>query len=974
MAGGYDGSIRIDTQISQTGLNAGLASIENKIKGLAATIGIVFSAKELLSFGTNAITAASDLAEAQNVVDTAFADMSYKMEQFADTALETYGISELTAKNMGSTYMAMAKGMGVATDAASNMAVTLTGRLSDVMSFYNKTQTEVDTIGRAIITGETEPIKAIGVVMTQTNLSAYAMAQGFEKAYEEMSASEQLIVRYKYFLEQTALAQGDFAETSEEWANQTRLLNERITEFMTNFGQVLVSVFTPAIQFANEAVTFLNDLFFGDNAEDASAAQGAAAIADEVADIGAEADKSQKKLNGLLSGFDELHIISGSKSEDSTANGVSVNTSEMLGVSLETDTSTAKKAAKKYRNILNEIYVAFKAHPLTKLIGDIARSFGEFFGIIKENNDISAGGIVTTLMSLLSAILAYYGISGAITTIKTFSSVFGGMLQLIAIHPVAAVATGIAALAVGILKLDEELKKQEIASRFGDISISFEEINELCSPITNDINTLAEAFAENKDKISAAKQDYDDLSAAIESVFDAIEAGATVDSSISEQIDDWIDAALGYNEALLDNSAMRQLAASDGVITAEEQAVLDSYDDLGMSIAGKVEAIRAEIHEITQAAADENRALMESELKNIQDLYDQIAQMTTAQGDIKTAATWERLISKAYTYDSYNVLLDEIEKAREQSQASAADIELAAYESMMSKLSLMESNGASTAEIAAAKAEQTAMITDSLKKKQIESLLYEKELLDAFGQASYGDIKAEVLDKALAEYSTDHEREKFKQYYDLFESAKASGATKEQMDEIAQLMRVLGDEAYYYALEELSESIGGNYGAWGTEYEDVINKLADLGWESADSYAVEFAACIEDADTLDGTKLLSDVTAFSKLGASSGQAYINAIMEYIEKSMSGEWGLDTSLGNNFFADTYNSGYYGRNSQYRNELSYGTQPSTTLSSQTIKTETTTTINLLVDNKPLQQFSFVGPVNNAEILLRSNGTGG
>ncbi|MDE7361059.1 MAG: phage tail tape measure protein, partial [Oscillospiraceae bacterium] len=287
MAGSYDGSIRINTAINAVPIDNGLAQIENKIKGLAATIGVAFGVKELINFSKRSIDAASDLAEAQNVVDTAFGDMSYKMEQFAATALETYGISELTAKNMGSTYMAMAKGMGVATDAASDMAVTLTGRLSDIMSFYNKTQSEVDTIGRALITGETEPLKAIGVVMTQTNLSAYAMAQGFAKTYDEMSSNEQLLVRYKYFLEQTALAQDDFAKTSEGWANQTRLLSERINEFMTNLGSIIMNVLTPALQFANEAVTFLNDLFFGGKTEEeTTAAKNAEAITDEVTSMG----------------------------------------------------------------------------------------------------------------------------------------------------------------------------------------------------------------------------------------------------------------------------------------------------------------------------------------------------------------------------------------------------------------------------------------------------------------------------------------------------------------------------------------------------------------------------------------------------------------------------------------------------------------------------------------------------------------
>ena len=516
MAGSYDGSIRIDTAINSAPIDTGLAQIESKIKSMASTIGVAFGVKELIEFGKRSIDAASDLAEAQNVVDTAFGAMSWKMEQFAATALETYGISELTAKNMGSTYMAMAKGMGVATDAASDMAVTLTGRLSDIMSFYNKTQSEVDTIGRALITGETEPLKAIGVVMTQTNLSAYAMAQGFAKTYDEMSSNEQLLVRYKYFLEQTALAQDDFAKTSEGWANQTRLLSERINEFMTNLGSVIMNVLTPALQFANEAVTFLNDLFFGgnDSAEETTAAKNAEAITDEVTSMGTAADKSKKKLNNLISGFDELHIISGSGSDKDKENttDAGIDTSNLLGVNLDADTSAAKKASQKYRDIINDIYLAFKRHPLTKAIEDIIEGIGKFFGFIKGNKDISAGDIVTALMDILAAIIAYKAVKGIVGGISAFSKGFGGLIGLITAHPVAAAVIGITALAVGIIALDDELKRQRIASHFGDISISLEEISELTSPIKSDVDKIAGAFQDNDTRIKTARDNFIELS------------------------------------------------------------------------------------------------------------------------------------------------------------------------------------------------------------------------------------------------------------------------------------------------------------------------------------------------------------------------------------------------------------------------------------------------------------------------------
>ncbi len=599
MAGGYDGSIRIDTLINTLPLNNGLNQIESRFKSLASTIGLAFGAKELISFGKNAVEAASDLTEAQNVVDTAFGEMSYKMEQFADTALETYGISELTAKNMGSTYMAMAKGMGIATDAASDMAVTLTGRLADIMSFYNKTQSEVDTIGRALITGETEPLKAIGVVMTQTNLSAYAMAQGFSKTYAEMSSNEQLLVRYKYFLEQTALAQGDFSKTSENWANQTRMLSERLNEFMTNLGGVIMNALTPALQFANEAVMFLNDLFFGGKTEEeTTAAKNAEAVTDEVTAVGTAAEKSEKKLNSLLSGFDELHIISGAKSNDGeSVNDTGIDTSNLLGINLDADVSTAKKAAGKYRDIINEIYLAFKRHPLTKLIGDIIKKVGEFFGLFEDDGGIDADGVVTMLMTVLEAFLAYKSISTITGAISAFSSGFGGLIGIITAHPVAAAVVGVIALAAAIYSLTMKLKKEEISSHFGDIAISFEEINELVGPITEDIDNVAKAFDDNKTRLKTAKDNFTDIAKAVQQTADAFKNGAAEQDveSFAEQLNGFIDSALEVNGATYDTSALEAAFAADGIIDDEEQKILERYDTFGGTVAERIEGIRSEI-------------------------------------------------------------------------------------------------------------------------------------------------------------------------------------------------------------------------------------------------------------------------------------------------------------------------------------------------------------------------------------------
>lgn len=947
MAGSYDGSIRIDTAINAAPIDNGLAQIESKIKGLAATIGLAFGVKELIDFGKRSIDAASDLAEAQNVVDTAFGTMSWKMEQFAATALETYGISELTAKNMGSTYMAMAKGMGVATDAASDMAVTLTGRLSDIMSFYNKTQSEVDTIGRALITGETEPLKAIGVVMTQTNLSAYEMAQGFAKTYDEMSSNEQLLVRYKYFLEQTSLAQGDFAKTSEGWANQTRLLSERLNEFTTNLGGVIMNVLTPALQFANEAVTFLNDLFFGGKTEEeTTAAKNAESVTDEITAVGTAADKSKKKINNLLSGFDELHIISGAKSEDEESFDAGIDTSNLLGVNLDADTSTAKKAAQKYRDIINEIYLAFKRHPLTKTIEGIIKDIGKFFGFIKGSKDISAGDIVDTLMDILGAIIAYKTITGTVGGVKAFSGAFGSLIGLITAHPVIAAVAGITALTIGIIALNDEMKRQEIASHFGDISISLEEIDELTSPIKGDVDELVGAFQDNDTRIKTARDNFIELSKAIESTTDALgqDDGSGLDKFI-EQVDEYVNAALDLTDATNDTSALRQLYMADGIIDETEQSSLDKISSLNDSVKGKIETIREQIHSITKTAAEENRKLTEAEIENIKHLYDELARITATQGDVEQTAAWERLITRAYSYESYDVLLDEISKAREQTDASLKEIEDAAIKQMSAQIVEARNNGDSEEDIQKLRDDTLASINKSIDEKKKQSLEYELKLLNAFGEAHYGFTEETELEKLLkSRFNTDEERERFKQYYELYKEAQNSGSDVD-IDSIAT---AIGDERYAMAISDLAGAINAadkTYGDWGAEHERVVNALSDLGYDSADSFTDSFFDIIESSPEIDATTLLSDVTEFSGKGKSDGAAYIDALTEYISSAeIPWKWGdKNDSSGISDFTNKNLS-----QQSFSSPSYYTFQPSYVLGAQSATDKVNVQLNVEIDN--------------------------
>ena len=868
---GYDGSIRIDTLLDTSAIDKGIDSVEDKIKSFGVSLGAAFGAKELISFGKQAIDAASDLTEAQNVVDTAFGSMSYKMEQFASTALETYGISELTAKNMGSTYMAMAKGMGVAEGAASDMAVSLTGRLSDVMSFYNKTQSEVDTMGRAIITGETEPLKAIGVVMTQTNLEAYAMAKGLSKTYSEMSAQEQLLVRYKYFLEQTAMAQGDFAKTSDGWANQTRLLAERMNQFMTNIGNVLIETLTPALQFANEAVSFIDELLFGGrSAEESAAAQSAAETADEVTAVGTAAEKSQKKLNGLISGFDELHIISGAKSSNDE-NAAEVDTTGLLGESLALDATSARKSANKYKDIINEIYLAFRRHPLTKLISGLVDDIADFFGSI-NGADIDAGGIVTVLMDILTAFLAYKAVSGIVSSTDLFVGNLSNLIKIAAAHPMLAAVAGIVALVAAMDALDATIRHQILVDSFGDISISLAEIDELTEPISGDIEKIAKSFADNNTKVKNARDNFSSLSTAITNTAEALKVSCDAKDAeeFATQLNEAFDAALSYTNAVTDTSAMRELFMSDGVIDEEEQNLLSTFDNLGGTLKDKIETISEQIRSITQTAADENRGLVESEIKNIQTLYSELQEMTAAQTDIESKATWERLINRDYTYDSYDVLFEEIKKARKETQVAIDELEQSSYEDLMSKLSVMEANGASKAEIEAFKQAGIAQINKSISEKKNESLLYQKRLFQSYYQGRYSKWEDDYFNDTARQIvgafnvdSSDENLKRIREYYNLIKLGTDPTALQNLAEQLGEIDLLSVADSMTGEMQEVIAGIDKGYNDFLEEYNAINGECTDKTEIEADAFQQNLAAIFsgsEDFDITFGEDFLATMT------------------------------------------------------------------------------------------------------------------
>lgn len=203
---------------------------------------------------------ASDLTETVSKTDVTFGEFADDMMAWSQTSIEVMGLAQGTALDMAATYGDMATGMGIAKSTAADMSATLTQLAADMASFKNASSDRTYQALTGVFTGETEALKSLGVVMTQANLQAFALTEGITEQVSAMTQAEQVQLRYRYVLAQTANAQGDFARTGGNLANNTRALVQTLKQAGTSFGSVLNPVINEGVTLLREAALSIANL------------------------------------------------------------------------------------------------------------------------------------------------------------------------------------------------------------------------------------------------------------------------------------------------------------------------------------------------------------------------------------------------------------------------------------------------------------------------------------------------------------------------------------------------------------------------------------------------------------------------------------------------------------------------------------------------------------------------------------------
>lgn len=339
--GGAAGTAARSITSSFGGFTSGASSATKKSFSLASAIGKLYASYFLLfrGFGKirDAINIASSLTEVENVVRTTFGKYESLVNDFAANSIQKFGMSELSVKQFASRFQAMGVAMGFSQGKMADMSINLTKLTADMASFYDVAQSDVAEDLESIFTGQTRPLRAYGLDLTQATLKEWALTQGIEANFKTMTQAEKAMLRYQYVMANTSAAQGDFAKTADTWHNRVTVLKQSFQQLAGIIGGALINAFKPFVKVLNsvlqkviafaEMVTNALGSIFGWKYEASDVG-----ITDDLADsYGDVADAANDAANGTKKAakeakkstreFDQLKVISSNKDKGSSGSG-----------------------------------------------------------------------------------------------------------------------------------------------------------------------------------------------------------------------------------------------------------------------------------------------------------------------------------------------------------------------------------------------------------------------------------------------------------------------------------------------------------------------------------------------------------------------------------------------------------------------------------------------------------------------------
>ena len=400
------------------------------LKSLFAGLGTAYVSKKLIDIGKSSNQMAMDVVESESLFETSMGNMAEEARKWSDQLSESLGLNAYELRqNVGVMYN-MTKSMGIAGDTAYDLSTSLVMLAQDMASFYNIDADEAFVKLRSGITGETEPLKALGILVDENTIKQYAYKNGLAATGEELTQQQKVLARYYAILDQTSTAQGDLARTIESPANQLRILKAQLEQAKIELGMGLLPVVQEVmpylVAFAQKLSEIVGALFGVEKASQSlSNSLGGAdyssitqAAKSEVA-LGDAIEDTDKKLKKSLTGFDEINKLG--TGAESLADNMGLSDADLsfniptLGNNLELgnifDNDKLKDAREAIDNIcevignLRGVLLALVGYKVIKGFGAIKEGISGLTGTTGKMTKklIGAGGAVVAFDSTRTA-------------------------------------------------------------------------------------------------------------------------------------------------------------------------------------------------------------------------------------------------------------------------------------------------------------------------------------------------------------------------------------------------------------------------------------------------------------------------------------------------------------------------------------------------------------------------------------------
>lgn len=228
----------VKKQLGMVSASAGKA--QGAMSGLARTAKLFIGAylvRGLYKIGKASLEMANDVVESESLFQVSMKGMADDARAWSDNLSNTLGLNAYSLRKNVGIFNTMFSSMGLGTDKAYELSTGLVELAEDMASFYNMDSTEAFDKLRAGITGETEPLKRLGILVDENTTKQYALSEGISNTGKDLTQTQKLLARYAAIMAQTADAQGDLARTIDSPVNQIRLLKNTLDMAKISLGQ-----------------------------------------------------------------------------------------------------------------------------------------------------------------------------------------------------------------------------------------------------------------------------------------------------------------------------------------------------------------------------------------------------------------------------------------------------------------------------------------------------------------------------------------------------------------------------------------------------------------------------------------------------------------------------------------------------------------------------------------------------------------